>query len=136
MLSMTAFARAESNVQNHHLVWELKSVNHRYLETNFRMPDGLRRIEQTARDLARKHLKRGKLDCSLRTELIATAPQIEVNRDILLQLMAAVEQVRRDAPDIGSMSPVELLRWPGVLDDETDAVGIGALGRVADMGRQ
>ena len=117
MFSMTAFARAETSVQNRHLVWELKSVNHRYLETNFRLPDALRRIEYTARNLARKHLKRGKVDCSLRVELIAGAPQIELNREILLQLMAAIEQVRRDAPEIGAVSPIDLLRWPGVLDD-------------------
>jgi uncharacterized protein (TIGR00255 family) len=122
---MTAFARAEAEVQNRHLVWEVKSVNHRYLETNFRLPDGARQIEHRARDLARKHIKRGKLDCTLRIEAIATAPRIEVNRDILLQLMAAIEQVRRDAPEIGGVSPLDLLRWPGVLDDtptDDDAV--------------
>ena len=114
---MTAFARVERNVQNHHLVWELRSVNHRYLETTFRLPEGLRQTEHTVRDFARKHLKRGKLDGTLRVEMISAAPQVEINRDVLRQLLSAIDQVRDDAPDIGSVSPIDLLRWPGVLDD-------------------
>jgi uncharacterized protein (TIGR00255 family) len=114
---MTAFARVECNVENRHLVWELRSVNHRYLETTFRLPDGLRQTEPSVRDFARKHLKRGKLDGSLRVEMISAAPQVEINRDVLRQLLSALDQVRHDAPDIGSVSPMDLLRWPGVLDD-------------------
>jgi uncharacterized protein (TIGR00255 family) len=117
MFSMTAFARAEATAQNRHLVWELRSVNHRYLETNFRLPDALRQIEHIVRDQARAHLKRGKLDCSLHVDLISDTPRIELNRPVLLQLMAAIEQVRREAPEIGAVSPIDLLRWPGVLDD-------------------
>ena len=117
MYSMTAFARAARDVQTRHLVWELKSVNHRYLETQFRLPDALRGLESNLRDLARKKLKRGKLDCTLKIERVATADGISINREILLQLMAAIEQVRRDAPEIGGVSPIDLLRWPGVLDD-------------------
>lgn len=117
MYSMTAFARAAVDAEGRHLIWELKSVNHRFLETNFRLPDALRSIEHPLRDLARKHLKRGKLDCTLKVEKVSGPAAISINRNILLQLMAAIEQVRRDAPEIGSVSPMELLRWPGVLDD-------------------
>ena len=117
MYSMTAFSRAAADAHARHLVWELKSVNHRFLETNFRMPDALRGHEHSLRELARKHLKRGKLDCTLKIERVHVDAGISLNRDILRQLMAAVEQVKRDAPDIGSLSPMELMRWPGVLDD-------------------
>ena len=117
MYSMTAFARAATDAHGSHLVWELKSVNHRFLETNFRMPDALRGAEHPLREVARKHLKRGKLDCTLKIERIQDGAGITINRDVLRQLMAALEQVRRDAPDIASMSPMELMRWPGVLDD-------------------
>lgn len=117
MHSMTAFARAALDVHNVHLVWELKSVNHRYLETQFRMPDALRRLEHPLRETARKHLRRGKVDCTLKIEPLHGGEGITINRGVLLQLMAAIEQVRRDAPEIGSLSPMELLRWPGVLDD-------------------
>jgi uncharacterized protein (TIGR00255 family) len=117
MYSMTAFARAAMDSNDRHLVWELKSVNHRFLETQFRLPDALRSIEYPLREIARKHLKRGKLDCTLRIERVSEGTGISINRAVLLQLLAAVEQVRRDAPEIGAMSPMELMRWPGVLDD-------------------
>ncbi len=117
MYSMTAFARAAADANDLHLVWELKTVNHRYLETSFRIPEAIRSLEHPLRDLARKHLKRGKLDCTLKIEKIGSDAAISINRNVLLQLMAGLEQVRRDAPEIGGVSPMELLRWPGVLDD-------------------
>ncbi|MEM9620531.1 MAG: YicC/YloC family endoribonuclease [Pseudomonadota bacterium] len=115
--SMTAFARATFDAHGCQLIWELKSVNHRYLETSFRVPDALRVIEHPLRELARKHLKRGKLDCTLKVEKVGGQGGISINREVLLQLLAAIEQVRRDAPEISSISPIDLLRWPGVLDD-------------------
>ena len=117
MHSMTAFARAARDAHNRHIVWELKSVNHRYLETQFRLPEAVRSLEHQLREIARKHLKRGKLDCTLRLETLSNNAEISLNRDVLLQLMAAIEQVKRDAPEIGGVSPMELMRWPGVLDD-------------------
>ena len=125
MYSMTAFARAATDAHGRHFVWELKSVNHRFLETNFRLPEPLRRIEHSLRDLARKHLQRGKLDCTLRLERMTSDTPVSINRSVLLQVLAALEQVRRDAPEIGGVSPMDLLRWPGVLDDtptEEDAL--------------
>jgi len=116
MYSMTAFARTAVDAHGCHLVWELKSVNHRFLETHFRMPDALRSLEHGLRETIRKHLQRGKVDCTLRMESIGGDNSISINRGVLLQVLAAVEQVRRDAPEIGSVSPMDLMRWPGVLD--------------------
>lgn len=117
MYSMTAFARTSTDAHGRHLVWELKSVNHRFLETNFRMPEALRFLEHPLRETLRKHLKRGKVDCTLRVETVDNDAAITINRSVLLQVLAAVEQVRRDAPEIGGVSPIDLMRWPGVLDD-------------------
>ncbi|MBM4203335.1 MAG: YicC family protein [Gammaproteobacteria bacterium] len=125
MFSMTAFARSQGDHARFHLVWELRSVNHRYLETQFRLPDAFRNLEQSLRDTARRHLRRGKLDATLRFDRAAREGAFEINRPLLLQLLASLEQVRRDAPDIGSISPVELMKWPGVLQDasaEDDAL--------------
>ncbi|MEQ8913324.1 MAG: YicC/YloC family endoribonuclease [Pseudomonadales bacterium] len=116
--SMTAFARAQQEVDGLVLTWELKSVNHRYLETQFRMPDALRGLEHGLRDLVRTHLKRGKVDCVLRADSGGEAGRPELNRPLLLQLLAILEQVRRDAPEIGAPNAVELLRWPGLLGSE------------------
>jgi len=117
MYSMTAFARTATDAHGSHLVWELKSVNHRFLETQFRLPDALRSIEHSLRETARKQLQRGKVDCTLRIESIGGENAISINRAVLLQVLAAVEQVRRDAPEIGGVNPMDLMRWPGVLDN-------------------
>ena len=117
MQSMTAFARTQGDYARFHLVWELRSVNHRYLETQFRLPEAFRNLEQRLRDTARAHLKRGKLDATLRYDRAVREGAFEINRPLLLQLLASLEQIRRDVPDIGVVSPLDLMRWPGVLQD-------------------
>ncbi len=116
--SMTAFARSQTHNAGFVLTWEIRSVNHRFLEAQFRLPEQLRSVEYPLRDTLRKHLKRGKLDCALKMEREASESTIELNRPLLLQVLAMVEQVRRDAPDIGPPNPMDLLRWPGVIGDD------------------
>jgi uncharacterized protein (TIGR00255 family) len=116
--SMTAFARTQAHCAGFVLSWELRSVNHRFLETQFRLPEQLRGIEYPLRETLRKHLKRGKLDCALRLEPEATEAGLTLNRPLLLKLLAIVEQVRRDAPEIGPPNPMDVLRWPGMIGDE------------------
>ena len=118
--SMTAFARAQSEQDGIVLSWELRSVNHRYLESQFRMPDVLRSHEYPLRETLKKRLQRGKVDCTLRVDRVSSEPAMELNRPLLLQLLAILEQVRRDAPEIGSANPMDLLRWPGILGDALD----------------
>ena len=115
--SMTAFARRQAETPELQLAWELKSVNHRYLEVQFRMPEPLRSLESPLREQARRRLKRGKLDCSLRAESKAGAGVTELNRPLMLKLLAVLEQVRRDAPEFHSPDPMDLLRWPGMIGD-------------------
>ena len=119
--SMTAFARSQGHHERYHLVWELRSVNHRYLETQFRVPDLFRVLEPQLRETVRGALKRGKIDATLRVDKAASSGAFEVNRPLLQQLLATLEQVRRDAPDIGSVSALELMKWPGVLLDQGEA---------------
>ncbi len=115
VFSMTAFARSQTETPSFLLVWELRSVNHRFLETQFRLPEQMRSLEHGLRETARAHLKRGKLDCSLKLDRKSTEDAIELNRPLLLHLLATLEQVRRDAPEIHSPNPMDLLRWPGML---------------------
>ena len=111
---MTGFAEQEGDG----FTWEIRAVNHRFLELAFRLPDGFRDLERNFRDRARSQVKRGKIDATLRLVKATTAPRLELNRRALLQLLAAMEQIRRDAPEIGHPDPIELLRWPGILADE------------------
>jgi len=119
--SMTAFARAQVNADHLTITWELRSVNHRFLESNFRLPEQLRALEHGLRETLRKHLKRGKVDCILKLERQGNESGIELNRPLLLQVLAVLEQIRRDAPELGAPDPMELLRWPGMIGDSTGA---------------
>ncbi len=117
--SMTAYARAEQEEPDGLvLTWELKSVNHRFLEAQFRMPEQLRELEHDLRELLRRHLGRGKLDCTLRAEAPGGVQRMQLNRPLLLQILAILEQIRRDAPEVGGPSSMDILRWPGMLAAE------------------
>lgn len=119
--SMTAYARAEQETADSLvLTWELKSVNHRFLEAQFRMPEPLRPLEHQLRELLRRHLGRGKVDCTLRAEAAGSAQRLQLNRPLLLQILAILEQVRRDAPETGAPSGMDILRWPGMLAGELE----------------
>ena len=116
LLSMTAFARKQTNCGRGVLVWEIRSVNHRYLEPGFRLPDALRSLEPAIRDALRKHISRGKVDCQLRLEcddkghnalLIDEAAVIRLN-DVSGQILS----LTGGGP---ALTVMEFLKWPGVL---------------------
>lgn len=118
--SMTAFARAQQEVEGLVLTWEMKSVNHRFLEIQIRLPEQLRALEHNLRELARRHLARGKVDCTLRAAPSGSAGRLTLNRPLLLQILATMEQIRRDAPEMGPPNAMDILRWPGMLAAEIE----------------
>jgi len=75
--SMTAYGRTEETNETGHITWEIRSVNHRYLEVNIRLPEELRMLEAKIREHIANKLKRGKVDCSLRFDAD------EISRDSL-----------------------------------------------------
>jgi uncharacterized protein (TIGR00255 family) len=114
--SMTAFARQESSEAWGTLTLELRSVNHRYLDLNFRLPEELRALETRMREHIQKRLSRGKVDCQVRYQPAQMVNE-EMKLDITLvaQLASAIEELRQVFPDQRSVGPLEVLRWPGVL---------------------
>jgi uncharacterized protein (TIGR00255 family) len=129
--SMTAFARTQSDCAGLQLTWELKSVNHRYLETQFRLPEPVRSLEHSLRETLRKHLKRGKVDCSLRLDRQGGEPSVELNRTLLLQVIGVLEQIKRDVPEADPPSTMDLLRWPGVIGEDS-RVGLETTSEAAE----
>jgi uncharacterized protein (TIGR00255 family) len=116
--SMTAFARAEADTEFGQLTWELRSVNHRYLEISLRMPEELRSLEPVVRERVGKALGRGKVECNLRYR-----PATDSGADLQLD-PEVVERVGRACASLGAqlgqiqpLNPLELLRWPGVLQE-------------------
>ncbi|MDH3514590.1 MAG: hypothetical protein OEM83_06950, partial [Gammaproteobacteria bacterium] len=114
--SMTAFARHESGSAWGTLTWELRSVNHRYLDIALRLPEELRALEPRVRELIGSRLSRGKLDGTLRFQPgEAAAGTLEMNAEQVQRLLAAADQLRSQTPDIASLRAIDVLRWPGVI---------------------
>ncbi len=129
--SMTAFARESASGEAGEFTWELRSVNHRFLEPHIRLPDELRALESPVRERLSVRLGRGKVDCNLRYVARAgTAGELRVNRPLVAQLLAAGEEVAAMVGRSAEPAWFDLLRWPGVLEEpqrDLDAVAHEAL---------
>ncbi|GLR64905.1 YicC/YloC family endoribonuclease [Marinospirillum insulare] len=115
--SMTAFARRETHQPWGSLSWEIRSVNQRYLEPSFRLPETLRDLEPLVRNELRQALSRGKLDLTLRFYPAEDNAQLEVNAALLDQLITAADQIYNRTP-AASLDPLRLLQWPGVMQSK------------------
>lgn len=117
--SMTAFARSTEHGKWGSLVWELRSVNHRYLDLSFRMPDTLRELEGVLRARARRKLQRGKLECTLKFSPGAgMSSKLGVNMHVAKQLLEAADQIKEVYPETAPLHVMRVLSWPGVLQTQ------------------
>jgi len=113
---MTGFARRERQGPWGTLVCELRTVNHRYLETSLRLPDELKALDNEARQTIAAALRRGKVDASLYLKAANGSQRaLELDNTLLNELLSRVAEVRARLPDAAPVSPLELLRWPGVV---------------------
>ena len=113
--SMTAFARNEQATAHGTLSWELRSVNHRYLEPHLRLPEAFRDLEGAVREALRQGLSRGKVECTLRFAEETAGKPLQVDSERARQLIAAAEQVAALIQQPAPLNPLEVLAWPGVL---------------------
>ncbi len=117
--SMTAFARQELETAAGDLAWEIRSLNHRYLELGVRLPEELRAMETAVRERVGARLGRGKVECSCRYRPAASASvPVDVDSDNLTRLLSACDTVSARLPASGPLNPIEVLRWPGVVREE------------------
>ena len=118
--SMTGFAAASLENAQGSLGVEIKTVNHRYLEFQTRIPEELRPLEPAMREAVAARLTRGKVDCRVTfTPLTSAARAVLPDAAALEALNAAARQVLARFPDARPMSVAEVLHWPGVLADES-----------------
>ena len=116
LCSMTGFAREEDTCEQGSLTWELRSVNHRYLEINFRLPEEMRRLETQLRKQLQSRLARGKVDCVLRYQFADTqAAVLELNKPLLDSLVQQITQVHNKLPEYQPTKAMDILAWPGVV---------------------
>ena len=124
---MTAFSRVEVKGDWGNAIWEIRSVNQRYLETYFRLPEQFRSIEPMLRERFRKKLNRGKVECSLRYNANpATKGQLSLNKNLAEQLIAHAGWINEQTLN-SQLNPLEIMRWPGVMEaQESDMSAIQA----------
>ncbi len=98
--SMTGFASGDCSTEYGDLVWELRTVNHRYLETHFKLPDGFRGLEPALRDLTAGKLKRGKLDATLQFRAATQAKtELQINEALAIQVIRQAENLATKIAD-------------------------------------
>ncbi len=124
--SMTAYARKEAKGDWGSAVWEIRSVNQRYLETYFRLPEQFRGLEPILRERFRKKLARGKVECALRFEANPAAKgELTINETLAEQVVKAAEQVMHMTGERSRINPFQVMQWPGVMEtpeQDMDAV--------------
>lgn len=128
--SMTAFARSEAEFSWGTLVWEIRSVNQRFLEPHFKLPDFMRQHEIAIRDKLRKRLARGKVECSLRFHESVGQQSVQVDQVRLQQITDALQQIQLTGSSEGAIDPLALLQFPGVMSStsaDPNEVGQAAL---------
>ncbi|HDJ86719.1 MAG TPA: YicC family protein [Chromatiales bacterium] len=113
---MTGFARHEDHGAFGLLSWELRSVNHRYLEITLRLPEDFRVLEERARAAVKRVLHRGKLDATLRFEAAPELrPELSIDRELASRLVHISREIDSLLYNPAAANSVEILRWPGVL---------------------
>ncbi|PCH63191.1 MAG: YicC family protein [SAR86 cluster bacterium] len=116
ILSMTAFSRQQLEESWGSLTWEVRSVNHRYLEANIKLPESLRGLETAVRNSLRKQLNRGKLDCQLRFRASEEqSDSVHIDQDLVQKLVNAGAAIKAISSSAAPMTSMEILNWPGVL---------------------
>ena len=117
--SMTGYATATRELAFGMLTVELRSVNHRYLDVQFRLPDDLRAVEPPLRELLQSRMSRGKVECRVSFATLTGGNRpLKLNEELVLQLEALELKLRTMLVGAGQLSIADLLRWPGVLVTE------------------
>ncbi len=116
---MTAFSRQQQEQEWGSLTWEIRSVNHRYLETSVRLPDSFRALENAVREAVRKRLTRGKVECQLRFQSeTKVSTGLNLNVKLIEQLVQANIEIEQITGTSSSLNNMEVLRWPGVIEEQ------------------
>ncbi|RUO39421.1 YicC family protein [Pseudidiomarina aestuarii] len=118
--SMTGYARHEMKAEWGNAVWEMRSVNQRFLETYFRLPESFRSLENNLRERLRKQLQRGKVECSLRLTIEQGGQtSLNLNEELAKSVISSANWVANQSAS-AVLNPIDVLRWPGVVAQQED----------------
>ena len=114
--SMTGFARQSVDTEFGALTWELRAVNHRYLDVQFKLPDEFRPQEQAFRQQVGDSLKRGKIECAFRFRRgLDASSEMQLNDELVKLLSTRLASIASVLHDADKVDPIDILRWPGVI---------------------
>lgn len=121
--SMTGYARKEGNTSVGQLTWEIRTVNHRYLEAQARLPETLRALDAEVRQRLGARIGRGRVEASLTVRNLADPDRLgKLNLPVARQLLHHASSIAAEMQEPAALSPLDVLRWPGVLEPvEPDA---------------
>ena len=127
--SMTGFARQSAETDLGTLTWELRAVNHRYLDMQFRLPEEFRPHEQAFRQQISQKLRRGKVECMLHfRRAFDRQNEMQIDTELVDVLSARIEEVAAKLVEKTPIDPIDVLRWPGVVKQaELDAEPLFAM---------
>ncbi|MDO4998349.1 MAG: YicC/YloC family endoribonuclease [Neisseria sp.] len=119
--SMTGFANAAADCGSKRINVEIRSVNHRFLDVQFKMPEDLRYLEPTLREAIAKDTLRGKVECKVQVQTAENASsELHINQDLADELANLSKKLRAKHRDLAKLSVAELLRFPGVLVSQAE----------------
>ena len=114
--SMTGFARESAETDLGTLTWEIRAVNHRYLDVQFKLPEDLRPKEQALRQRASAALGRGKVECALFfRRAFDQNNELRVDTEMVELIGHRISDLTAKLPNVAAVNPIEILRWPGVV---------------------
>ena len=114
--SMTGFARESLETTIGTLTWEIRAVNHRYLDVQFKLPEDLRPKEQLFRQQASAALARGKIECALYfRRAVSRDNELQLDTALVELIGHRISELTAKLPNVAAANPIEILRWPGVV---------------------
>ena len=135
--SMTAFAGAETEVNGYRIIWEIRTVNHRFLDIALRLPETFKSLETQIRSIIGLQLKRGRVECSLSLRKVdGNEPPLRVNATLVGQLLAETKKIKALCNDeLASFTALDILKWPGVftqLEEDEEPLAKAAIDLLPD----
>jgi uncharacterized protein (TIGR00255 family) len=113
---MTGFARESVETSIGTLTWEIRAVNHRYLDVQFKLPEDLRPKEQLFRQQASAALARGKVECALYfRRAVSQDNELKLDTELVELIGHRISELTAKLPNVAAANPIEILRWPGVV---------------------
>lgn len=122
--SMTAFARCDLQKDWGSVAWEIRAVNHRFLDTGFKLPDAFKSLEMELREILRQHMRRGHIDCYLQYKPSNSGfSTLSINTTLVESLAAACTEIKKHFPEANAnLNALNVLNWPGVLQGNDESL--------------